>query len=96
MKKLIVLLLCVLLVASSMFLGFAVALKSIYPRSMRVIGIEYDNDLVIAEDAMGFVWTWEGTEDWCCNDDVAVIMFDRFTPNTIRDDVIIAIRYSGM
>lgn len=96
MKKLIVLLLCVLLVTNAMFLGFVLTVKSIYPRFVRVVGVEYDNDLVIAEDSMGFIWTWEGVEDWCCGDGVALIIFNNFTPKTIRDDAIVAMRYSGM
>lgn len=63
----------------------------IYLRAGTIIGVEYDNDLYIIEDAAGLVWTWDGVEDLSCGDNIAMLMWNRLTPWTIFDDVIMDI-----
>lgn len=46
--------------------------------------------------ASGLEYVYEYTEDIIEGDIVSVIMFDNFTPEDVRDDLIIAIRYSGV
>ena len=63
----------------------------IYARAATIIGVEYDNDLYIIEDKAGLVWIWEGVEDLSCGDEIAMLMWNRLTPWTIFDDVILEI-----
>lgn len=46
--------------------------------------------------ATGIEYVYEDPEDIIEGDMVSVIMFDNFTPEDIRDDIIITIRYSGI
>lgn len=84
-KKVVVVVL-VLLTLTYLFLS------SCYPRYGKIIAVEYDYDDIIVEDLAGLVWVWNGVEDWACGDDVAMIMWNRFTPNNIYDDVILKLR----
>lgn len=81
----------------AVFMILAVALvltvmANVYLRSGRVVGVEYDNDLVIIEDNAGQIWLWKGVEDFYCGDYVAMLMWNRFSPSTIYDDVILRLR----
>lgn len=67
-------------------------MASLYLNAGRVVAVEYDNDLVIIEDNAGQIWLWEGVEDFCCGDYVSMLMWDRFSPATISDDVILRLR----
>lgn len=49
------------------------------------------NDLYIIEDDAGLVWVYGGVEDLSCGDNIAMMMFDRLTPWTIFDDIILTI-----
>lgn len=62
-----------------------------YVRSATIVGIEYDNDLYIIEDDAGLVWLFSGVEDFSCGDNIAMLMWNRLTPRSILDDVIIEI-----
>lgn len=63
------------------------------------IGIIYEidknNDLVYFTDGVNN-WSFYGVEDWQLNDVVLVVMHDNNTQNTIKDDVIVSIRYSNI
>ena len=63
----------------------------LYPRPAKIVGVEYDNDLYIIEDGAGLVWIWKGVSDFSCGDDIAMLMWNRLTPWTIYDDVILEI-----
>lgn len=63
----------------------------IYPRAATIVGVEYDNDIYIIEDYAGLIWIWEGVEDLSCGDNIAMLMWNRLTPWTIYDDVILNI-----
>lgn len=62
-----------------------------YIRSATIVGIEYDNDLYIIEDDAGLVWLFGGVEDFSCGDHIAMLMWNKLTPNTIFDDVVMQI-----
>lgn len=66
--------------------------SSLYIRAGRIVGVEYDNDLVIVEDCAGLTWIYEGVEDLSCGDNVAMLMWNKMTPGTIFDDVILQIK----
>lgn len=63
----------------------------VYVRAGTIVGVEYDNDLYIIEDVAGLVWVYGGVEDLSCGDNIAMMMFDRLTPWTIFDDIILTI-----
>lgn len=71
-----------------------IAAGLIYPTTMQVTDIDYNNDIVTIETATGFVYQFSGTEDYCENDLVSCIMFSNGTAD-ITDDVIMTVRYSG-
>ena len=79
-------------IVASLVLVFSAGQKSVYPRYGKVIGVEYDYDCLIIEDQAGLTWEYEGIEDIALDDDIAMLMWNRFTPNDIRDDVILEIR----
>ncbi len=66
---------------------------TIYPATM--IATDAKNDIVTLETSTGYVYQFEGVEDYADGDLITCIMFDNFTPNDIKDDVIISHRYSG-
>ena len=71
-----------------------IAAGLIYPATMQVTDIDYNNDVVTVETATGFVYQFEGTEDYTESDLVSCIMFSNGTAD-ITDDVILTVRYSG-
>ncbi len=91
MKK-IVSVLFVMVVTLMLFAGSP---REIYPTSMIVTEIDYENDLVTIVDFNGNAFQFFGCEDWCENDICAVIMDDNGTPETIYDDIITQVRYCG-
>lgn len=66
-----------------------------YAKTMTVVDVDEDTDIGIAEDATGNLWEFDGIEDLYENDGISVLMCDNGTPQTIYDDVIVDIRYSG-
>lgn len=77
----------IFLVVALMLMGAT----TFYVRSATIVGIEYDNDLYIIEDDAGLVWLFGGVEDFSCGDNIAMLMWNRLTPQSILDDVIIDI-----
>ena len=67
----------------------------LYPDIMEVTDVNYKTDIVTLETSTGFVYQFKGTEDYYVDDLVAVVMFNNGTPNSIKDDKIIAHRYGG-
>ena len=95
MKKIIVVLF-VVVIASMVLAGFVFDKPhEIYPTSMIVTEIDYENDLVTIVDFNGNAFQFFGCEDWCENDICAVSMDDNGTPETIYDDIISQVRYCG-
>lgn len=72
-----------------------IAAKSLYPSYGKVIKVDRKSDTISVKDCYGNVWVWEGAEDWGKGDGVALLMYDNGTPNKVKDDKIIKIRYVG-
>lgn len=43
----------------------------------------------------GYIYSFEGSDDWAPGDIAALIMGDNGTPENIKDDTINAVRYAG-
>ena len=65
-----------------------------YPTTMIVNELDYDENMVICIDFNGNEWAFEEIEDWCIGDIASMIMDDMGT-ESIYDDTIIMVRYSG-
>lgn len=65
-----------------------------YPTTMIVNELDYDENIVICIDFNGNEWAFEEIEDWCIGDIASMIMDDMGT-ESIYDDTIIMVRYSG-
>ena len=87
------------------FVGFGVAgfwynvttaevKTNIYPLLTTVTGVDRDKDLVTVEDNNGFIWQFEGTDDWEEGDLCNCLMDSRGTEK-IFDDEIIMTRYES-
>lgn len=75
--------------------GAPVEEHSIYVRTMEVIELNYETDLVTCIDSVGFEWQFYGCEDYFEHDLVACIMDTVGTEDTILDDVILDTYYTG-
>lgn len=73
----------------------AIGSAEIYPNTMFVIDLDETNDEVICIDFNGNTWSFSGIEDWAIGDIVSMIMDNNNTPQTIYDDSIMQVRYSG-
>lgn len=76
------------------FLAAIIAAGLIYPTTMLVTDIDYTTDVVTIETATGFIYQFEGAEDYIKGDLVSCIMFSNGTAD-ITDDMILSVRYSG-
>lgn len=89
MKKLIAL----ILVCIALFSAVS-ATAEVYPDTARVVKVDYETDTVTVETFNGFLFTFEGCEDYMEGDGVALIMEDNNTPK-VFDDIIIKVQYCG-
>lgn len=69
-----------------------VSVGLVYPATMQVTDIS--GDVVTVENATGFVYQFDGAEDYCKGDLVSLVMWSNGT-QVITDDIILAARYSG-
>jgi len=67
---------------------------NIYPTTMVVTDINYQEDYITLTDCNGESWEWSGVEDWQVNDMASCLLSDNGTHN-IYDDQILEIRYCG-
>lgn len=67
---------------------------NLYPSVLVVTEIDNNSDEVIITDCNGFIYCFNGIEDWEIGDTVAVIFSDNGTENNILDDKIIDVKYS--
>ena len=67
----------------------------IYPRCGIIVDLDYDTDLVVVEDSVGFIWEFYGIEDYALGDLVGMILCDTGTPEYILDDTIVETLYGG-
>lgn len=77
----------ILIVVALMLMGAT----TFYIRSATIVGVEYDNDLYIIEDDAGLVWLFGGVEDFSCGDHIAMLIWNKLTPSSILDDVVVRI-----
>ena len=69
--------------------------ERVYARVVVVTNLNFDEDIVEVEDAIGFIWEFDGVEDYAIGDIIAMVMMDRGSPDTILDDEILDTSYSG-
>lgn len=71
-------------------------IDSIHSRTGIIYNVDYDNDIVYIVDIVDHVWVFSGTEDWIEGDIISFTLWDsNNTPDSIWDDEIISIGYSG-
>lgn len=85
---------------STMIYGFMVAmsvltLSNTYPRAMEIVEIDKANEIAICVDAVGYEWEFDDPEDLMVGDIVICTMYDNGTKETIFDDEIVDVVYSG-
>ncbi len=68
--------------------------ETLYPMTTKVVELDRENDVVTCEDFNGFLWQFEGCEDWQEGDICSMIMNDNGTPK-IFDDEIVSVKYDG-
>lgn len=66
----------------------------VYPLVAVVREVSYEQDTVLFEDSTGHRWRIRGAEDWQVGDCAGLLMNDNGTSN-VRDDTVIAARYSA-
>ena len=89
MKTIIAIITALLLITAC-----ATACADLYPETAKVIEVNYNEDTVTVETFTGFLFSFEGVEDWAEGDCCALIM-DDFGTAEISDDLIVSARYSG-
>lgn len=65
-----------------------------YALTAIVINVDYENDIVSAQDYNGNVWTFEGAADWMKDDCVSMVISDRGT-DKIFDDRVVSVRFNS-
>jgi hypothetical protein len=85
MKKLIAIALILILTAIAM-----TASAEIYPLTAKVVEVNYDDDIVTVETFTGFLFSFEGCEDWMEEDCASLIMDDNGTESILDDKIIMA------
>lgn len=91
MKKIIIFFIILILISCFVFNNS----YSIYDKLMTVTGIDYKNDIVVLKDEDGYLWEFDGCEDWLIGDSCLCEMANNNTPYTIFDDIIIHTIYKG-
>lgn len=70
-------------------------IKHLYPGIGIIYDIDKKTDIVYYTDGVND-WYFYGVEDWMVGDTVLTIMYDNGTQNTIKDDIIVSIKYSNI
>lgn len=89
MKKLTVIALILILTAIAL-----TASAEVYPLTAKVTEVNYDDDTVTVETFTGFLFSFEGCEDWAEGDCASLIMDDNGTEKIFDDEIIMA-QYGG-
>lgn len=90
MKKLTATALILILILTAL-----TASADVYPMTAKVISVDYAEDVVLVQDYNGFIFAFEGCEDWFEGDGASMVMDDNGTPEDITDDVILMAHYCG-
>lgn len=59
----------------------------IYAKKAVVVEVDCENDIVTAEDSLGFQWGFYGCDGYEVNDTVELLMCDNDTPGNVFDDL---------
>jgi hypothetical protein len=95
MKKMLSFLTAMLITCNvSTFRANAIDVENYYPRTAIVYSFDTVSDTVKVIDFAGEMWEFYGIEDWMIGDIVSMMMYDNNT-ESIYDDEIVEIRYSG-
>lgn len=96
MKKAIVSFVVVVVVLTSILgCAFADEVHCVYPKTVKIVYLDWNNDIVTCIDGAGEVWQFTECDDWCVGDLVSLLMDDNGTQDSIYDDVILMTIYSG-
>ena len=87
--------LCVCAFCIGLLKGTLLDRKHTYPRVAVVSAIDKDTDTVTVTDSVGYMWDFEGIEDWMIGDVVAMTMYDNCTEDIILDDEILKVHYTA-
>ena len=89
MKKIITIIITAILLGA-LLMGTAVADEPrLYIRFANVIDMEWEYDIVSADDGLGNIWEFFGCDHFFFDDLVVMFMNDRGTPNYIYDDIVV-------
>lgn len=95
MRKLFVTLVLILsLLPHVAFATPSTEMGNYYPRAMEIVELNYEDDIVVCEDATGHIWEFYDTDDWEVGDLVVAILCKNGT-EVITDDYFVDIRWSG-
>ena len=97
-KQMIVSLFIVFIMFFSIFVITAPAFAEaddIHVRAGIIVEINEEEDYCVVEDACGLIWKFYEVEDFTVGDVVIMTMWDANTPETILDDEIVDVVYSG-
>ena len=70
-------------------------LMNTYPRAMEIVEVDKARDMAVCVDAVGMEWEFTEPEDLEVGDLVICIMYDKGTKETILDDEIVDVVWSG-
>lgn len=71
------------------------ALADVNSRVAIIVDIDEEANKATCEDACGLIWEFFEVEDFCVGDVVVLTMWDAETPESIFDDEIVDVIYSG-
>lgn len=66
----------------------------LYPATFVVVEVDRGLDVVTMEDSVGYLYSFNGCEDWFVGDVVSAVMYGNGTSD-ITDDCVIMARYAG-
>ena len=69
--------------------------KHLYPGIGIIYNIDQNMDIVYYTDGVNN-WSFYGSDDWMIGDTILTIMYDNCTQNTVKDDIIVSIKYSNI
>ena len=69
-------------------------IDNIYAKTLKVVSVDHEQDLITAVDYNGKYWQFTGVEDYCINDCISII-FDKNNTENINDDIIVKVQYNG-
>lgn len=76
-------------------LGLLIGNLHFYPRAMEIVEIDKAKDIAVCVDAVGMEWEFTEPEDLEVGDLVICTMYDKGTTETIVDDEIVDVTWSG-